>query len=66
MTADKKLTFAEVGEGIIEFESIFKASAEAGVEWFIIEQDTCQRLPLESVKISLENIKKIEENIGMI
>lgn len=61
LTADKKLTFTEVGEGIIDFDSIFRASVKAGVEWFIIEQDVCRRPSLESVRISLENIKRIKE-----
>ena len=54
---DKSHFFTEVGRGIIDFDSIFKACQEVGTEWYIVEQDTCKRPPLESVKISFEYFK---------
>ncbi len=48
---------AEVGEGNLDWPAILPACREAGVEWYIVEQDTCQRDPFESLKISLENLK---------
>jgi sugar phosphate isomerase/epimerase len=59
MTNDEKRTFAEVGEGTMDFNAIFEASEEAGVEWYIVEQDSCQRPSLESVEISLRNLKSM-------
>ncbi len=59
MTKGENPTFAEVGEGILNWTEIFSAADEAGVEWYIVEQDTCQRPPLESAKISFENLKKM-------
>lgn len=53
-----KRTFAEVGEGILDFPSIFAASESQGVAWYIVEQDTCARPSLESAQLSLENLKK--------
>ena len=49
--------FAEVGEGNLNWSAILDACQEAGVEWYIVEQDTCQRDPFESLGISLRNLK---------
>jgi len=49
--------YGEVGEGNLNWPEILKACKEAGVEWYIAEQDTCQRDPFESVAISLNNMK---------
>ena len=51
--------FAEVGEGNLNWPAILDACKEAGVEWYIIEQDTCQRDPFESLGISLRNLKEM-------
>lgn len=48
---------AEVGEGNLNWPAIIKACDYAGVEWFIVEQDICQRDPFESLGISLKNLK---------
>ena len=37
--------------------AILAACREAGVEWYIVEQDHCQRDPFESLGISLRNLK---------
>lgn len=51
--------FAEIGEGILDWPAIFAAAEDAGVEWAIVEQDACRRPPLESARLSLENLKKM-------
>ena len=48
---------AEVGEGNLNWPRIMEAAKEAGVEWYLVEQDTCQRDPFESLAISLRNLK---------
>jgi sugar phosphate isomerase/epimerase len=48
---------AEVGEGNLNWPAILQACREAGVEWYIVEQDTCQRDPFESLGISLRNLQ---------
>ena len=58
MKADDKFT-VEVGEGIIDIKSIIEASVKAGTEWLVVEQDSCARPPLESVKISVDSLKKM-------
>jgi sugar phosphate isomerase/epimerase len=58
MTAGGEPTFAEIGEGILDWPAIFEASEEAGVEWYIVEQDKCARPSLESAEISLRNLQR--------
>lgn len=48
---------AEVGEGNLNWPAILAACKEVGVEWYIIEQDVCQRDPFESLGISLRNLQ---------
>lgn len=48
---------AEVGEGNLNWPAILDASRKAGVVWYIVEQDICQRDPFESLAISLRNLK---------
>lgn len=59
MLGDPNKTFTEVGNGILDWPAIFKACETSSVQWYIVEQDFCQRSPLESVRISLENLKKM-------
>lgn len=47
---------AEVGEGNMNFPDILAACRRAGVEWYAVEQDICQRDPFESLAISFENL----------
>lgn len=48
---------AEVGEGNLNWPAILDACRAAGVEWYAIEQDICQRDPFESLAISYRNLK---------
>ncbi len=56
---DRTQLFAEVGEGNLNWPAILDACKEADVEWYIVEQDTCQRDPFESLGISLKNLKEM-------
>ena len=49
--------FAEIGEGNLDWPGILAAAKEAGVVWYLVEQDVCQRDPFESLAISLRNLK---------
>jgi len=51
--------YAEVGEGNLDWEGIIAAAQDAGVKWYIVEQDICQRDPFESLEISFNNLKKM-------
>ncbi|MBW6460831.1 MAG: sugar phosphate isomerase/epimerase [Bacteroidales bacterium] len=52
-------SFAEVGEGVIDFEKIFKMKDLSGMKYFFVEQDACKRDPMESIFISYENLLNI-------
>jgi len=59
MTATTPTTFAEVGNGILDWPDIFAAAA--GAQWYIVEQDVCPGDPFESLKTSLDNLHKLRE-----
>lgn len=48
---------AEVGEGNLNWKRILESAKAAGVEWYIVEQDVCQRDPFESLAMSLKNLQ---------
>jgi sugar phosphate isomerase/epimerase len=48
-----------VGQGIIDYKSVFNIAADNGVEYYIVEQDSCERPPLESIKMSIDYLKSI-------
>jgi sugar phosphate isomerase/epimerase len=58
MTAGPTPTYAEVGEGIIDFQPIFAASEASGAEWYVVEQDFSARPGLESAAVSLKHLKE--------
>ena len=58
MLDDDAKTFAEVGEGILDWDAVFAESEAGGAVWGIVEQDRCQRPPLESANLSFENLRK--------
>jgi len=54
-------SFTEVGTGLNDFSAIMKAAVETGVEWGIVEQDKMRNLtPMESIRVSIDNLKKTE------
>jgi len=63
MTNDERQTFAEVGEGVIDFIPILKWGEANGVEWYAVEQDICERSPLDCLQTSLTNLKKMAQEI---
>lgn len=58
MAPGPERTFAEVGEGIIDFQPIFAAAKATGAEWYVVEQDTCRRPSLESAELSLRHLQE--------
>jgi sugar phosphate isomerase/epimerase len=49
--------FTEVGNGIIDFKSIFKHANKAGLKYFFVEQDVCPGSPFDSITQSIAYIK---------
>lgn len=59
MEGTGKKMMTEVGNGVIDFDRIFKDQKEAGMKYYFVEQDTCKNhTPLESIKISLDYIRE--------
>jgi len=54
---DKK-DFTEVGNGIIDFQKIFKQSKKAGLKYFYVEQDKCPGSPFDSITRSISYVKQ--------
>lgn len=63
MTNDDRQTFAEVGEGVIDFKPILNWGEENGVEWYAVEQDVCERAPLDCLETSLKNLNKLVKEL---
>lgn len=53
-----KKFFTEVGNGVIDFKSIFAHAREAGMEHFFVEQDICPGSPFSSIETSYRYISK--------
>ena len=58
MTTDEEQYFAELGTGGVDIESVFNLGVDAGVKWWIVEQDFSRRTPFESIEISLNYLKE--------
>ena len=57
ITPEREPIYAEIGEGNLNWPAILDAAAQAGVEWYLIEQDDCYgRSPFESLEISYRNL----------
>ncbi len=50
----------EVGTGVVDIKGIVGQAEKSGADWLIVEQDQCARPALESVRISFENLKKMQ------
>ncbi len=57
MADDADRSFAEVGSGILDWPAICDAAVEAGVKYYVVEQDTCPGDPLQSARQSLEFLR---------
>jgi len=63
-TAGEK-QFAEVGSGIIDMKKVIQKGLEFGANYFIVEQDICDRPCLESVNISLNNLRVMAKELNI-
>jgi sugar phosphate isomerase/epimerase len=51
-------TYAEIGNGTLDFPAIVAAAEKAGCKHFIVEQDTCEGDPFDSIAQSFAYISK--------
>lgn len=56
----------ELGKGEVDVAAVGDAAAKSGVEWIVVEQDTCTNPPLESIETSLQWIKQYVKNGGKV
>ena len=63
MTADERQTFAEIGTGQLDFLSILAWCERSGVEWHVVEQDQCAGDPMDSLALSLRNLKDLAARV---
>lgn len=63
MSNDEKMTYAEIGTGVIDFDPILMWGEQNGVEWYVVEQDICQGNPMDCVQLSLMNLHRIAERL---
>lgn len=49
----------EVGDGVIDFKSIFQKSAQAGLKHFVVELEHYKTTPLEGIKKARTNLLKV-------
>ncbi|MBX7246544.1 MAG: sugar phosphate isomerase/epimerase [Candidatus Sumerlaeaceae bacterium] len=59
MAAGPERTYTEVGAGILKWPEILSAAAEGSVEYLIIEHDNPRISPLESIRISRDNLRQL-------
>ncbi len=59
MLDDEAQSFAEIGEGILDWDGIFAACEAGGTKWYIVEQDSCKGDPIDSVALSHDNFRKM-------
>ncbi|MBM3442112.1 MAG: sugar phosphate isomerase/epimerase [Bacteroidetes bacterium] len=57
MDGTDKKQFTEVGNGTIDFISIFKAHKKSGLKHFFVEQDVCPGSPFDSIAQSIAHIR---------
>ena len=50
----KVQTYAEVGQGNLDWDEIIEASKNSSTEFALVEQDECDKDPFESLKISYD------------
>lgn len=59
MDKTEKKFFTEVGNGSIDFKSIFAAAKTSGMEYYFVEQDQTPGDPIASITTSYANLSKI-------
>jgi sugar phosphate isomerase/epimerase len=58
-TGPQSRHFTEVGNGTLDWKKILPLAEKEGVRYMFVEQDTTERPPLESLKISYDNLQKL-------
>ena len=59
ITVDGRQKMCEVGDGNLDWAGIVAACRRAGVRWYLVERDTGDLDPFESLRRSLENLQQM-------
>lgn len=51
--------FKEIGKGVIDYAAFLKLAPKAGVRYFYVEQDFCTGAPIDSLKVSHQNLSAL-------
>jgi sugar phosphate isomerase/epimerase len=51
--------FCAIGEGKMDNQRILELAPQCGVEWVVVEQDNSRIDPLESARLSVQNMKRM-------
>jgi sugar phosphate isomerase/epimerase len=57
ITEKREQFYCEVGEGNLDWPGILAACEAAQIEWYIVEQDTCEGSPFDALALSFANLK---------
>jgi sugar phosphate isomerase/epimerase len=57
MDRTERKFFTEVGNGVIDFKSIFAKAKKSGMKHFFVEQDECPGSPMDSIAKSISYLK---------
>lgn len=60
MSADEKHESIEVGDGIIDFNEIFRQSKLAGLKYYIIELENYVTTPIQGAERAIQGFKKLQ------
>ncbi len=59
---ERKHKMVEVGSGNLNWPRILEACKKAGVKWYLVERDSGELDPIESLRISYDNMRKMGLN----
>ena len=60
MDSTPRRFYADVGQGVIDFKSIFAQSGKAGVRHYFVENDEPAGSPFESLRVSFDYLRQLE------
>jgi sugar phosphate isomerase/epimerase len=61
MSREPGMQSTEIGEGTIDYKSIFAEKAQAGMKYFYLEQESFEMDPFASIAISYDYLKNLTE-----
>lgn len=57
ITHDNQISYAEIGQGNLNWLAIIQAADLSGCQWFVVEQDTCPGDSFDSLRQSFNFIR---------